>query len=779
MMVPSLSTSISSPSFFKDRDESEDDQDQGEEEEEEEELQNTNEQQQPTDVQNEQQNTFNLEGLDGLNYDTNSLLTSLNQFSSENPDDGVDQTDKENLLNLLNNSNVNGLLAELDQHANIKTSSGSKATSKSTSRNSSVKSGKNKNNPLKGSGSSPKVRSMRIYRTFPYRGSLPAPIFEILNSLEISTSDIPLLQQQQHNSQPDESLSSNISEQQKPKPCSTNGIRHSRQYKGLSLLFENEKMENLILPNKDISQSKNENPTLDSSFFEPPVTSNNNATTNEESLGISNINVTELMQSLDATSGSQLEEQKLFNTSLDDLCNLNANLSDLVVEGISYDQLNEDLNANTQSDIHDLQDLLPTQITTPTSSSSVPSSPSLPSSIHGLSPSSLESPVLSANQRVKDIDATGQKKKLLSRTITFSDPSSILNFFGGNDGSVCEPLPNPQTQQQPTNNDPNNNNNNISQPLSPKSSNSKVSLSQLFPKLSFNDKSPTLSPSKFYYPLLQPQSSTSLIRGFSAKADINKKGLLRAKKVIDMEDIYHHEYPFGGADSQMALFAIFDGHSGKNAAVAAKEILGEVLLKYIQAAQKENGGRSLTDMRGVFLGTFKEIDAKLSKFEYEGSTATVVLIWRAGEQRFMQAANVGDSTAFLSYAGETLLLTKDHRVTDPEEIARIKSEGVEMAKGQTRINGLMVSRALGDHFIKHNNCGLTSEPYISPPINLTPFHTHLIVASDGLWDVISGHRAMEMIKHEQNEEKMANNLLQCALNSIKSKDNISIIVITL
>lgn len=184
-------------------------------------------------------------------------------------------------------------------------------------------------------------------------------------------------------------------------------------------------------------------------------------------------------------------------------------------------------------------------------------------------------------------------------------------------------------------------------------------------------------------------------------------------------------------------------------------------------------------MRGVFLNAFKEVDAQLSKFEYEGATATVCLVWRAGHQRFVQSANVGDSTAFLSYGNETLFLSKDHRATDPEEIQRIKNDGITLTEGQTRINGLMVSRALGDHFIKHLNCGLSGEPYVSPPISITPFHSHLIVASDGLWDVISGNRAMEIVKVQQTEEKMSNSLLQCAIGSIKAKDNISIIVVTL
>jgi hypothetical protein len=45
---------------------------------------------------------------------------------------------------------------------------------------------------------------------------------------------------------------------------------------------------------------------------------------------------------------------------------------------------------------------------------------------------------------------------------------------------------------------------------------------------------------------------------------------------------------------------------------------------------------------------------------------------------------------------------------------------------------LAVSRALGDHFMKENQLGLISEPYVSDLIELTDEDTMLIVASDGV-----------------------------------------------
>jgi serine/threonine protein phosphatase PrpC len=46
--------------------------------------------------------------------------------------------------------------------------------------------------------------------------------------------------------------------------------------------------------------------------------------------------------------------------------------------------------------------------------------------------------------------------------------------------------------------------------------------------------------------------------------------------------------------------------------------------------------------------------------------------------------------------------------------------------------GLAVSRALGDHFVKFSNMGLSGEPHISAPIKIEPSDEMVIIASDGV-----------------------------------------------
>lgn len=274
-----------------------------------------------------------------------------------------------------------------------------------------------------------------------------------------------------------------------------------------------------------------------------------------------------------------------------------------------------------------------------------------------------------------------------------------------------------------------------------------------------------------------------LFRGYGVREDINKAGLRRVKKgkgihasgkpVLQMEDVNVVLHPYW-SDSNKALFAVFDGHVGKNCAIAAKEMWPAEFITQMSASSSSN------DFTQIFKTTYAVVDKRLSEYEYEGTTATTVYLWQDGEDRYLQAANVGDSTAFLCRDGEAIWLTKDHKVSDADEQERLKQLGPQAwHPGKSRINGLAVSRAMGDFFVKNEGLGLIGEPFVSPVYKIEPKDSILIVASDGLWDVISGQAAMNLIIHLDDAEEMAKTLIRHALNSPKCNDNITIIVVTL
>jgi len=124
-------------------------------------------------------------------------------------------------------------------------------------------------------------------------------------------------------------------------------------------------------------------------------------------------------------------------------------------------------------------------------------------------------------------------------------------------------------------------------------------------------------------------------------------------------------------------------------------------------------------------------------------------------------------------------LSQDHKLTNEEEKGRMLRSGVVVGKGQTRIGGgIAITRALGDHFAKDSDSGMIAVPYISEPIELTPDHTHLIVASDGLWDVTTGRRALDLVRSRSAAEG-AQHLLKVALHSKDCKDNVTVTVVRL
>jgi len=285
-----------------------------------------------------------------------------------------------------------------------------------------------------------------------------------------------------------------------------------------------------------------------------------------------------------------------------------------------------------------------------------------------------------------------------------------------------------------------------------------------------------------------------VVSDFAVKSDMNKAGLVKAKKDPVKTDGGKKQFqnedeslclcPFED-DINMAFFGVFDGHAGKEAAKAAKELLPKEFATKLKQERANNPAAELTDVGEIFKKTFRKVDELMSTFEYQGCTATVVFCWNSQGHKFIQAANVGDSSAFLWRSGVGISdsfveLTVDHKPTHKDEQERLRKEGVEITDTATRLNGLSVSRSLGDHFPKTHDAGLTCEPHVSQPIKLGPKEESiLLLASDGLWDVLSGRHAMELVKDTKSADAATNKLMQTALMSPKCQDNVSVVCVVM
>ncbi|XP_057956765.1 protein phosphatase 2C 70 [Malania oleifera] len=261
--------------------------------------------------------------------------------------------------------------------------------------------------------------------------------------------------------------------------------------------------------------------------------------------------------------------------------------------------------------------------------------------------------------------------------------------------------------------------------------------------------------------------------------------LRRGAKKLPMEDVCFYHWPLYGID-QFGLFGIFDGHGGAEAAKSASKIMPEIVATILSDPQRRERVLSLYDASDVLKDAFSQTEACLNH-HYEGCTATVLLVWADGQENFfVQCANVGDSACVVNIDGEQIKMTEDHKITSYSERLRIKETGEPLKDGETRLCGINLARMLGDKFLKQQDSRFSSEPYISQVVHMDQAsRAFALLASDGLWDVISIRKATQLVlqmreryatEKENSTEKIANYLLSEA-RTLRTKDNTSIILL--
>lgn len=174
-------------------------------------------------------------------------------------------------------------------------------------------------------------------------------------------------------------------------------------------------------------------------------------------------------------------------------------------------------------------------------------------------------------------------------------------------------------------------------------------------------------------------------------------------------------------------------------------------------------------------------------------------------------AHVGDSQAVLCRNGQAMLLAMPHRVTGTSASAKAEIERIKACGGwidDGRVCGfLAVSRALGD--VEYKGDGLPSlmqkgvdygfwddefagkQSFTADPVSaypavsetpLTAADELLILASDGLWDVMEPGDAMRWarnaLKAKKTVTEVAEGLVDLALKR-HSADNVAVVVIDL
>ncbi|KAK1278552.1 Protein phosphatase 2C 70 [Acorus gramineus] len=254
----------------------------------------------------------------------------------------------------------------------------------------------------------------------------------------------------------------------------------------------------------------------------------------------------------------------------------------------------------------------------------------------------------------------------------------------------------------------------------------------------------------------------------------------RGGKVLPMEDVCVYQWPLPGSE-QFGLFCIFDGHGGSDAAKDVSIMLPEIVADLLSNSEIKGHVLKVSDASEVLTNAFSMTEASLNH-QYEGCTATVLLVWGDHNREFfIQCANVGDSACFVNVSGKEIVMTEDHRVTSLVERTRLKEAGRPLGDGEKRLWGFNIGRMLGDKFLKEQDTRFSSKPYVSAVVHIKEESpAFVILASDGLWDVISVKRATQLVLHmkerfgDDSAKKIANDLLNEARNK-RTRDNTSLI----
>ncbi|XP_039133464.1 probable protein phosphatase 2C 11 [Dioscorea cayenensis subsp. rotundata] len=235
-------------------------------------------------------------------------------------------------------------------------------------------------------------------------------------------------------------------------------------------------------------------------------------------------------------------------------------------------------------------------------------------------------------------------------------------------------------------------------------------------------------------------------------------------KRSSMEDFY--ETRISEVDGQMvAFFGVFDGHGGSQVA----EYLKSNLFKNVS-----NHPDFVKDTKSAIVEVFKQTDIDYlnedkGQLKDAGSTASTVVL--LGNRLYV--ANVGDSRVVACRSGSAIPLSNDHKPDRSDERERIENAGgFVIWAGTWRVGGVLaVSRAFGDKMLKPY---VVAEPEIQEEeIEGVEF---FIIASDGLWNVVSNKEAVEMVRAISDAETASRNLIQEAYNR-GSSDNITCIVV--
>jgi protein phosphatase 1L len=229
----------------------------------------------------------------------------------------------------------------------------------------------------------------------------------------------------------------------------------------------------------------------------------------------------------------------------------------------------------------------------------------------------------------------------------------------------------------------------------------------------------------------------------------------RRSVIEDFHSIHLH--------SSVQFYGIFDGHTGNLASKYVASTMYNQLVTHLgdleeilknptwKAEVTHNVSLAFQEIHEEFL---EGLSLAPSAMDQSGTTATALFV----TEEAIVVSSIGDSRAVLSSTGPSgisaIQLTRDHVASDPDERDKVIRRGgsVSSAGSIARVNGtLAITRSIGDanlspvlsripHVVSmrreeiRQQCGENRE-----------IPCFVVLASDGLWDVMSNQEAVDMV----------------------------------
>ncbi|KAG6491975.1 probable protein phosphatase 2C 24 [Zingiber officinale] len=205
------------------------------------------------------------------------------------------------------------------------------------------------------------------------------------------------------------------------------------------------------------------------------------------------------------------------------------------------------------------------------------------------------------------------------------------------------------------------------------------------------------------------------------------------------------------------FFGVFDGHGCSHVAALCRDRMHQLVAEDVvvlgldatstQKAWRGTMERSFARMDaetanrdGIRSGPGCRCELQPPRSDHVGSTAVVAVV----SPTHIVVANCGDSRAVLCRNGVPIPLSSDHKPDREDELLRIEEAGGRVIywDGPRVLGVLAMSRAIGDDYLK---------PYVIPDPEVTVTKRDegdecLILASDGLWDVLSNETACKIAR---------------------------------